>query len=83
MAVWIICDGTWRKSGVLLCTDSFTKEGVEVLRRVLVERYGLETILRMHDNKYPRIYIRAQSVPTLRDIVTPYMHSSMIYKLGL
>jgi hypothetical protein len=33
-------------------------------------------------NKYS-IYIKANSITTLRNLILPYMHKSMHYKLGL
>jgi len=49
---------------------------------VLMIRYRLDCTLRLHQGRYPRIYIRANSIPLLRSIVMPYMCSSMLYKLG-
>lgn len=51
---------------------------------VLIIRYGLNCTLqkkKKRDNQY-RIYIISSSMPLLRSIVTPYIHSSMMYKLG-
>ena len=50
---------------------------------VLISRYDINcTLQEKRDNQY-RIYINSKSMPLLRSIVSPYMHSSMMYKLGV
>jgi hypothetical protein len=75
-------DGTWKQSGVVLCTDFYTIQDVVRLRNVLRIRYSLDCTLRNH-HRNPRIYIPARSMPLLRSIVLPFMCSSIYYKLGL
>ncbi len=50
---------------------------------VLKIRYNIDCILRFNSPTQPRITIRAKSMEILRKIVIPYMHDSMLYKLGL
>lgn len=45
-------------------------------------RYRLDCSLRKHSTGY-NIYIKEKSMPLLRTIVQPYMHSSMLYKLRI
>lgn len=85
LAFWIMGDGGFKGPGVMLCTDSFTVKDTVMLMNVLTVRYGLECTLFMQqnrENRHPRIYIKGSSVPRLRAIVLPYMHSSMLYKFG-
>jgi len=78
----IMGDGSARDSGLTLCTDCYTINDVVKLMNVLIIRYGINSTLQQkRDNQY-RIYIRSSSMPLLRSIVTPHMHSSMLYKLG-
>jgi hypothetical protein len=77
----IIGDGARAGNGLVLCTDSFSVEEVSRLITVLYVRYDLDSTLRIYKGK-PRIYIRASSMPTLRNQVRPYMHPSFMYKLG-
>jgi hypothetical protein len=77
----IMGDGTRRGNALIICTDSFTVEEVSRLMIVLYVRYGLDSTLKYHGGK-PRIYIRTSSMPTLRNLVRPYMHPSFMYKLG-
>ena len=44
-------------------------------------RYNLECTIRFHRPTQARIYISEQSMPLLRELVIPYMHSSMLYKI--
>jgi len=87
LAHWIQCDGTWIGRGVQLCTDSFSIQDVVRLISILRIRYDLDCTLQMcnrgNNKNYPRIYIKAESIPLLRTLVIPYIHSSMFYKLGL
>jgi hypothetical protein len=77
----IMGDGTRLGSGLVICTDSFSVEEVSRLMTVLYVRYGIDSTLRYASGK-PRIYIRASSMPTLRNLVRPHMHPSFLYKLG-
>jgi hypothetical protein len=81
LAHLILGDGTNDHGyGIILCTDSYTLKDVVRLLNVLIIRYRLDCILRKH-GEYNLIYIRRRSIPLLRTIVTPYFHSSMLYKL--
>jgi hypothetical protein len=83
LAHLIMGDGSRRDYGLTLCTDCYTLYDVIRLMNVLIIRYGINsTLQKKRDNQY-RIHIRSSSMPLLRSIVTPYMHSSMLYKLGV
>jgi hypothetical protein len=77
----IIGDGYRKGNGLVLCTHSFTVEEVSRLMTVLYVRYHIDSTLR-YDRGKPIIYIRTSSMPTLRNLVRPYMHPSFMYKLG-
>lgn len=81
LANWIMGDGSSRTTGLVLCTDSYTTQEVVLLMNVLKIKYNLNCTLRYHKQGHPRIYIRKQSIDTLRTIVTPYIIPSMMYKL--
>lgn len=82
LAHWIMGDGGVRPYGLIICTDSFTVPDIVRLINILIIRYNLDCTLR-EEKQYNRIYIRSRSMPLLRTIVIPYMHPSMLYKLGL
>ena len=81
LAHWIQGDGSTERHGLILCTDSYTTQDVVRLMNVLIIRYRLDCTLRFHRPTQLRIYIREGSMPLLRTIVIPYMHTSMLYKL--
>ena len=90
LAFWIMDDGQEVKTrgitqGITLCTDSFTYVEVLTLKSVLETKFGFNCSIHNKNIKkgYFRIYISKLSMPLLRSIVNEYMHSSMLYKIGL
>jgi hypothetical protein len=89
LAHMIMGDGSSQRHGIIICTNSYTLPDVIRLMNVLMIRYRLECNLRIkkRDNKKIQkeytIYIQQSSMPLLRTIITPYLHPSMLYKLGL
>jgi hypothetical protein len=81
LAHWIMGDGESHHSGLRLCTNSYTYQDVVKCKNILRIRYMLDCTLHIKEGKYPMIYIRAESMPRLRNIVLPYMSSSMLYKI--
>jgi hypothetical protein len=89
-------DGGWAKPGVRIATNSFTYAEIELLVNILKKKFNLDCTIQLlkaspsgTSRRGPwgsgnySIYIKSSSVPTLREIVLPHMHSSMKYKLGL
>jgi heme/copper-type cytochrome/quinol oxidase subunit 2 len=84
LAVWIMDDGGFVKPSVRISTYNFTLTEVEHLVNILKELYGLNCTIQTLKNKNQyAIYILKESVPKLTEIVLPYIHSSMHYKLGI
>jgi hypothetical protein len=81
LAHLIMGDGVAISSGLLICTDSFSIKDTVRLLNVLIIRYRLECTLRVSRKDQYRIYIRQNSMGTLVNIVSPYMHYTMLYKL--
>lgn len=66
----------------ILHTRSFRKEEVEYLQLVLDKNFGLRTRLEEKKPNQWVIYIPVrQDKVKLKDIVGPYMHESMLYKV--
>jgi len=82
----IMGDGNALTHGLIICTNSFVVEDVVRLMNVIMIRYRLNCKIRekrQSNNKIEyMILIRQDSMALLRTIVKPYMHSSMLYKLG-
>lgn len=72
-----------KEGGVMLCTDSFTKEHVQLLADALTSRFGLSCTLRKRGDDAYRLYILKSSLPELRAIAGSFFVPSMLYKLGL
>jgi hypothetical protein len=84
LAHLIMGDGSVARHGLILCTNSYSLEDIVRLMNVLMIRYRLESTIHLkRQNKKIEylIYIRHSSIPLLRTIVIPYMHSSMLYKI--
>lgn len=80
LAYWIMCDGVSTQYGLLLCTDCFTVKEVVILMNILIIKYDLDCTIHYNKGK-PRIYIKANSMPNLRNLVGPYIIPFSAYKL--
>ena len=84
LAILISDDGGWAKPGVRIATNCFSLTEVELLVKILKNKFNLDcTIQLLKISSNYSIYIKSSSIPTLREILLPYIHSSMKYKLGL
>ena len=88
LAHWICGDGNALRHGLILCTNSYSIQDVTRLMNVLMIRHRLECSITVKKQSITKkveflIYIRHGSIPLLRTIVKPYMHSSFLYKLQL
>jgi hypothetical protein len=83
LAYWIMDDGGKSVyNQTILHTRSFSKQDVEYLQFVLNKNFGLRTRLEEKKPNQWVIYIPVSQTKTkLKDIVGPYMHKSMLYKI--
>ena len=82
LAIWIMDDGSKVNSGLKLCTHSFTYLECLLLVKVLFDNFNLKsTIQSTGISEQYHIYIWKESMPLLREIVLPYVHPSMKYKI--
>jgi len=84
LAIWIMDDGSKLGKGLKLSTNSFNYSDCLLLVKVLYDNFYLKATVQSAGNLKPQyhIYIWKESMPLLCDIVEPYVHSSMKYKLG-
>ena len=84
LAIWISDDGGWTSYGVRISCNSFTFSEVKTLLNILKFKFNLDcTIQKIYlKNKYS-LYIKANSIDKLKELVLPHIHNSMYYKLGL
>jgi len=84
LAIWIIDDGGWANPGIRISTYNFSIDEIEFLISLLKNFYNLNcTIQTFKYGAQSSIYIKKESVPKLIEIVLPYIHYSMYYKLGI
>ena len=82
LAYWIMDDGGKSvHNQTILHTRSFNKEEVEYLQTVLNKNFELRTRLEEKIEDQWVIYIPVRQKVKLKDIVGPYMHESMLYKV--
>lgn len=86
VAYWYMDDGTFNrarsfgKKQFLFSTQGFKKIECEILCQALLKNFNIET--RIHkDKSYYRIYVRQESREIFKNLILPYIHPSMIYKL--
>ena len=86
LAIWFMDDGGKNSSSVLIHTNSFTKKEVEMLQKVLFQKYHRRTTTRKKRSKDPDrgyiIDILKKDLPLFASLVKPHMIQSMHYKLG-
>lgn len=77
IAVWYMDDGSFdHKFNCSFSTESFDLESKELLVEKL-KSFELETIL----TKSGKLRVRSRSLPKFFELVRPYIHKNMLYKL--
>lgn len=76
LAIWIMDDGYSDGSGLMLSTDCFNNNSIELLVDFFSKNCIKTTV-----QKGNRIRIRKESMELLRYIIEPYMHPSLVYKV--
>ena len=76
-------DGGKASSGLKIATNSFSLDEVENLANILRKKYNLKTsIIKTGALNQYNIYISKTSMKDLVEIIRPYLHTSMYYKLN-
>ena len=84
VSIWIMDEGCKVGSGLKLSTNSFTYSDCLLLVKALFDNFNIKsTIQSAGKNNQFHIYIWKESMPLLREIVLPYVHPSMKYKLSI
>lgn len=81
LAIWIMDDGTFKDPGVRIAINKFTKKEGEIIIQVLRDKYNIVSSLHKNSGQY-QLYIKNESMKILINLVKPYFHSTMYYKLG-
>lgn len=79
IAVWIMDDGCYDHGSISICTNCFTDKDIEIIQKVMLEKFNL------HWFKHADQVIRLSNVDFehLKELITPYMHYTLMYKLGV
>ena len=81
LAVWFMDDGYCNKKAAYFCTHSFNSQDLNHLQRLL-SKYSLESGLILDRGHY-KIRLRVKSTPKFIELVKPYLHPSLLYKIGI
>jgi hypothetical protein len=82
LAYWAMDDGAKTGTGFRLNTQSYSKDENLFLIKVLKDNFDLNCTLHIHSKDLYRIYISSKSMNKFRNLVSPYFHDSMLYKLN-
>jgi hypothetical protein len=77
LAYWAMDDGQNHKSGFTFNTCAFTLNELKLLQAALKDNWDLDTSIHSRN----RLYINACSKDKFVELVKPYFHSSMLYKI--
>jgi len=86
LAYWIMSDGVSNKYGLRICKDSFSLNEVVLLINILKIKFYLNctihTLTNPKDKKYYRLYFKADSMPKLINLISPYLIPFSTYKIS-
>jgi hypothetical protein len=84
LAYWIADDGFFNKKGktVVLSTDSYTLDEVNLLLQVLTDKFGLICYKSKHGKGHV-IYISSRSLSDLQSLIGHFIPDVMKYKINL
>jgi hypothetical protein len=84
LCYWVCDDGGFHKTSrvVVLSTQSFTLEDVELLCKVLNDKFNLNCTINKNGNNFV-IRIPTKSLSVLQYLLSPHMPNMMRYKIGL
>jgi LAGLIDADG DNA endonuclease family len=74
-------DGHKDRKNFIFSTNSYKLKEVKLLKKVLKENFNLDCTIQQHKINQYRINIITKSVPHFKNLVLPYFHESMKYKL--
>jgi len=68
-------------SAYIFCTDSFSLEDLEILKKLFIAKYNVYPSLHKQRKDQYRLYIPQKYFSILKKIMEPYVHESFKYKL--
>uniref|UniRef100_UPI003001AE20 LAGLIDADG homing endonuclease n=1 Tax=Malassezia equina TaxID=1381935 RepID=UPI003001AE20 len=82
IAIWTMDDGARVGKSIKWSTNCFSYDDCLLLSQILYKKYGLKCNVHNagKENQYV-IYVLKESMPILRNLIIPYIVSSMLYKI--
>ena len=77
-----MCDGLKHNRGVTIATNAFSVAENELLINALNKKFSLNSRI-ISDHGYPSIHISYKDLPQLQNLIVPYMHQTLLYKISL
>lgn len=81
LAIWFQDDGYRSRSNYVLCTQSFTKKECDKLCTIINSTYSFNSYSKNYNKAQYIIIIPAKEISNFNDIILPYIHESMLYKI--
>ena len=83
LTYWIIDDGSLQqnKLTLILHTQGYSKEEVQILSLELNKKFNFHSKVIVHKKKYWVIEIPKEDAKILHNLIKPYIHNSINYKL--
>ncbi len=82
IAVWIMDDGSYNKSKLDISTYSFTLKEIEFLQTCMQDKFNIQMSYFNDRGIGYRMYCNMKETQKLIDLINPYIHQSMTYKIG-
>jgi hypothetical protein len=85
LAHLIMGDGNYlnKRDIILIYTNSFTEKNVKLLSNIIKDNIGISNKVVFDRNDQYIIVIEKENISITLDLLFPYMHPSMLYKLGV
>lgn len=77
LAIWFMDDGSNCTSGYKLCTNGFSLEDLKIIKEVFLEKFQIE----INFHKDNSIYIPAKYKNKFKNLISPFIIPSMLYKI--
>jgi hypothetical protein len=84
LAVWFMDDGSWKSNlhrTFIIHADGYAKKDLLIIQKVFREKFGIDVTLHKQ-YKHWRVYVKTESAQKFKQLIEPYIISSMRYKLG-
>lgn len=87
LAIWFMDDGSWKSEKhktFIIHTLGFTKTDLEIVQKVMIDKFNIKTRLHKQKEKYWRLYIVSESAKDFENVIKPYTNliQSMKAKMG-